>query len=115
MTITLILVALYLFLLTCWGYYIAVMNLMRVRHQLTPVQKFFAWQVAAPGLLLNWLLTTVVATVIFIDLPRLREAGLTARLHRYVDDPFEEPWRRALAHWICTNLLDRFDPTGDHC
>lgn len=24
-------------------------------------------------------------------------------------------WRRDLAVWICTHLLDLFDPKGDHC
>ncbi|MCA2570708.1 hypothetical protein [Microcystis sp. M42BS1] len=108
--------AVYLFLVVCWLFYVAIMNLARVRKQLGFVAKVFAYPILAVGFALNFILTTTIGTILFLDFPRWpNDVGLTARLHRYVEDPNAAKWRQKLAHWICTNLLDALDPTGDHC
>jgi hypothetical protein len=38
---------------------------------------------------------------------------VTARLQRYVAQG--SGWRFTIANWVCNNLLDVFDPSGDHC
>ena len=106
--------AVYVFVLTCWLLYIGVMNLARVRDQLGPVAKFFGYQILAAGLVANYLLTTTVGSLLFLD-PSVTDAGLTARLHRTQAEWPADTWRHKLARYICRELLDALDPTGDHC
>lgn len=54
----------------------------------------------------NW----VLGTLVLLDRPR--EWTLSQRLARLSTTG---GWRAAVAKWICSNLLDAFDPTGDHC
>jgi len=53
-----------------------------------------------------------VGTVIFLEIPReLTLSSRMKRLHlRNIDD-----WRGKLAAWVCTNILNKYDPTGHHC
>jgi hypothetical protein len=55
----------------------------------------------------------VVASAIFFEQPQ--ELLLTARLKRYHGPAYAGSWRARLAAWICTHLLDPFDPSGKHC
>ena len=114
MTYLLILPVLYFFVLLCWLLYIGVMNLARVRDQLGPVARFFGYQILAVGLVANYLLTTIVGSVLFLD-PSVTDRGLTERLHRTQDYWPADHWRHKLARYICRELLDALDPTGDHC
>ena len=67
-----------------------------------------------PVVLLGYTMDTVanvtLATLIFLDLPK--EWLVTDRLIRYKK---EQGWRLKVAQYICEELLDPFDPTGDHC
>jgi hypothetical protein len=74
-----------------------------------------------------------IATVVFLELPYTRwqrttvtvwhwsfdviylyvEPLVTTRLKRLHES--DEGWRTALAAYVCQNLLDPFDPYGDHC
>ena len=114
MTLLLIPLALYGFLMLCWLFYIGIMNLVRVRHQLGLAAKVFAYPIVAAGFALNYLLTTVVGSILFLD-PSVTDAGLTKRLHRTQDEWPADHWRHKLARYICRELLDALDPTGDHC
>lgn len=102
-----------LFLWALWYFYILVMGLYRAHltNRLSVVQLILA----APALIVGYLMDVVanltVACLLFKDIPR--EWLLTNRLKRYKKD--DDGWRRDWAEWICTNLLDPFDPTGDHC
>jgi len=93
-----------------WGMYLAVMNLMAARKTMPLVTKFFAYPLAAIGIIMDVLINIVVGTIIFVELPKTWL--LTARLQSHMDDP---NWRGALAVWICANLLDPFDARGYHC
>lgn len=116
-----ILVFLFLAMFFTWGMYLAVMNLIQSKHKLTLAAKFFAYPLAAIGIIMDFLINIIVGTLLFLDLPR--EFLLTARLQRYLDDldNLTEPakglrnWRHSAALWICTNLLDPFDSRGYHC
>jgi hypothetical protein len=103
----------YLLALVTWLFYLAAMNLLRHKDAMHPVAKLHAYALVAVGVVLDALLNAIVATVLFLDPPR--DALLTGRLRRYINDPKERPWRRRVAKWVCVHLLDQFDPTGDHC
>lgn len=99
-----------LFTFFTWGMYLSVMSLMRVKETLTLETKFFAYPLAAVGVLADFLYNVVVGTVIFLELPR--EYLLTKRLKRHLED---DNWRGAMSRWLCRHLLDPFDPKGTHC
>lgn len=96
-----------------WGLYLAVMPLMRARNNnaLTVPAKILGYPILAVGYLIDFLVNMSVATVLFLELPK--EWVVTARLIRYING--SEGFRYKIATWICSNLLDPFDPTGCHC
>jgi hypothetical protein len=98
----------YVLAVVAWLFYVAVMHLIKVRHQLHPVAKVHAYALAAIGIALDVILNVAVATVVFLDLPR--EWLLTARLRRLKAGT---GWRRSVAAWICEHLLNQFDE--GHC
>ena len=100
-------------LFVTWIFYLAVMNLKRHRAQLHPIAKIHAYPLLFIGLIFDFLVNVVVGTILFLDLPQ--ETLLTGRLKRYHRIAYENTWRAQLADWICTHLLDQFDPDGDHC
>lgn len=106
-------ISLILYLLLFWYAYILVMGLYRAN--LADRLNNFTFALALPalmlGLLMDFLANVFIASVIFLEPPR--ELLVTARLQRYMKGPVN--WRRDRASWICTNLLDYFDPSGKHC
>ena len=58
--------------------------------------------------LMNWTLFTLIT----LDLPR--EAFVTSRMKRYRAQTTVN-WHSRLATFICTKLLNPFDPTKHHC
>lgn len=101
-----------LFLWAFWGVYVLVMGLYRAHlaKQLTRP----TYVLAAPWLLIGYamdvLANLVLATLIFLEPPR--EWLVTDRLQRHLP---HIGWRGNLARWICSHLLDVFDPSGKHC
>ena len=102
---------LYLF----WIAYIVVMGLYRAHLQkrLSNMAKVLAAPVIAIGVAMDVIAQYTLATVVFVEFPPLREPLVTIRLGRYIRGNYG--WRSKLANWVCTNLLDVFDPSGYHC
>ncbi len=96
-----------------WTLYLAIMSLRPHRDSLHPVAKAHAYMLLGVGLFLDFVLNVVVCSVLFLKHPQ--DWLLTGRLTRYIQDPDETPWRRGLAKWLCSHLLDQFDPDGGHC
>ena len=94
-----------------WVHYVAVMRLMQVRDagHLTAAKKAIGYPALLVGLLLDLIVNTVVATLIFIELPR--EWTVSARLTRHSEST---GWRQRVAVAIRTALLDNIDPNGVH-
>jgi len=83
--------------------------------------------------LVDVLCQLTIASVIFLELPRTCWQSTTLTIWRwsfnvtylYVEPlvttrlkrlhASDEGWRTALAAYVCQNLLDPFDPDGDHC
>ena len=77
-------------------------------------QLYAAYLWLAAGLVLDVVYNVVVGTILFLDLPR--ELTLTARLRRYrADASTHIDLRYRLATFICTRLLNPYDPGGSHC
>lgn len=104
---------LYLLGLVTWLFYLAIMHLMRVRHDLHPFAKVNAYILLAVGLPLDALTNITLGSLLFLEPPHPKRLLLTARLawHKRRD----HGWRTDLAHWMCAHLLDQFDPKGAHC
>ncbi len=94
-------------------FYLAVMNIKGVNDStpLTGVTRIAGLSVLYPGLFLDALVNLVVLTVVFVELPR--EYLVTSRLSRHIKDT--DGWRKKLSVFICSKLLDKFDPRGCHC
>lgn len=96
-----------------WVLYLAIMTLKRAQaYAPLPVWALrFGYPVLAVGYLMDFLANALVLTVILLELPR--ELLVTARLSRHIKAG--TGYRAAVAAWICSQLLDRFDPSGCHC
>lgn len=103
----------YAIAVTTWLFYLAAQSLLPKRERLHPIAKAHAYALVAVGVGLDVLLNAFVASALFLKLPR--DWLFTTRLERYINDENEAAWRRRLAGWLCTHLLDLFDPDGCHC
>jgi len=95
-----------------WIFFLAVMNLKRARDSvgLTLPAKILGYPLLFVGLVIDFLTNIKVMSVLFLEVPR--ETLVTARLKRHIQGT---GWRQKLALWFCVNLLDKFDPSGNHC
>lgn len=96
-----------------WLFYLAVMHLARAREAgtLSRPALYLGYPLFLIGYLLDVFVQLVPASVLFLDVPR--EFTLTGRLKRYIAGP--EGWRETVAVWMCSHLLNTFDPDGKHC
>lgn len=112
----LVLVFGYLYLVDCWFSYIAVMKLKAMREtgelaRLGAFAKFNAY-VGLGWALVKDATLVLIFSAILCTVPR--EFTLTAMLKRLqVTDAGK--WRGRSAAWLCTKLLNQFDPGGKHC
>lgn len=112
-TILLTLGAGYAMALLCWVLYLAIMNLAEHRHALHPVAKFHAYAIILPvGYVCDAVLNLLVCAI-FLRVPR--DWLLTGTLQRTRNTEPAGSWREITAAWVCTHLLNQFDPKGRHC
>jgi hypothetical protein len=93
-------------------FYLAVMSLQRARDagKLTRPVYYLSLPILYVGLLIDFLVNTLTASVLFLELPK--EWNVSARVKRHF---FESTgWRHVLAVWIAVSLLNPFDPSGAH-
>ena len=95
-----------------WILYLAVMNLQRARDNGTITRA--AYRLGLPllyaGLLADFLVNVIPVSVLFLELPQ--EFLVTQRLTRHANS--QSGFRKRLAVWFAQNLLDTFDPSGQH-
>lgn len=105
-----------LFMLTplygVWLFYLVVMTLKRAKEAgtLSLPALIMGMPLVWIGVALDAITNITVCTVIFLELPQ--ETLITSRLQRLI---LEEGWRSNLAGFICADLLNAFDPSGNHC
>lgn len=104
----------FLFAYLCWLLFLAIMNLKRAKDAgtISKPALFLGYPALAVGLVLDVLVNVCVYSIIILDIPK--ELLTTAHLDRTLAT-YKTGWRRAVALWICRNLLDTFDPSGPHC
>lgn len=105
--------ALALYLWAFWGAYVLVMGLYRahLNNKLTPLTTALGLPFVIFGIVVDVLANIFIATIIFLEIPK--ELLVTTRLARH--NTSGSGWRKDIATYICSNLLDVFDPSGDHC
>jgi hypothetical protein len=101
------------FLWAFWGMYVLVMGIYRAHlsHRLRGLVLVLSLPFVVIGFLMDVFANLTIASLVFLEPPR--EWLVTSRLQRYI--AHGTGWRAAKARWICDNLLDVFDPSGDHC
>lgn len=93
--------------------YCAVIKLKDMRDDgaLTWQVKALAYPALVPMFVMYWGLNIVVATVLFLDLPR--EVAFTGRCQRYIKQG--NGWRADQARWWCKYVLNPVERNGEHC
>ena len=94
-----------------WVFYLAVMNLKRVRDQnkLTKTALYLGIPVLWTGVVLDAFVNIFIVSVILWEFPK--ELLVTARFKRHNAAP--SGWRKKIVAWF-EPLLDPFDPDGNH-
>lgn len=107
-------IALAIYLWIFWGFYVLVMGIYRA--YLRKKLNYITLPLSAPFVLVGGALdifaNIFIATFLFLELPQ--ELLVTTRLARH-NKLDSSGWRTDIASYICTNLLDVFDPTEEHC
>jgi hypothetical protein len=95
-----------------WVFYLAVMNIKRVRDmgRLGKVATTLGYPVLLVGIVLDVFCNVVVFTLLLAELPQ--EWTVTARLKRHKRT--STGYRKRVADWFGSELLDSFDPSGAH-
>jgi len=96
-----------------WVFYLAVMNLKRVRNagKLGRVALVLGMPALVVGYVLDVLANVLVFTVLLLERPRWGEWTVSARLERHHGGT---SWRARIAQWFETELLGPYDPAGYH-
>ena len=100
----------FVILYALWIFYIAVMNLKRVKDagKLNTFAKILGYPVLFVGIVLDIIANVFVMTVILLELPK--EPLVTSRLKRHNRTG---GWRKKVVQFL-EPILDPFDPSGDH-
>lgn len=109
--LALTLVGVYLFLVMGWVLYVAIMSIKEHRKTMHPFAKLNAY-LALVLFAYPWdVVMNLLVCAAFLRWPR--DWLLTGTLKRAINT--ERNWRETAASWICTHLLNQFDPSGKHC
>lgn len=111
MSVLVTLFSVYAFMVLCWILYLAIMHLAEHFDGLHPFAKFNAYCIILPVGYFFDLILNVLMCAVFLRLPR--DWLFTGTLKRMINT--ETGWRVGVSGWICTNLLNAFDPKGKHC
>lgn len=103
------------YLYAFWLLYVLIMGFYRawLSKRLTPVALVLASPALVIGYVVDLLANWTLATLLFWQWPTRPLELVTDRLTRYISTP--SGWRTAPAQWVCSNLLDYFDPHDRHC
>lgn len=98
-----------------WLFYLAIMNLKRAKDAgtMTKAALILALPIGIVGYVLDIAVNVIIGTLLFLDLPKLRHLTLSARLSDYYEADSTH-WRSRLAGWLARNLLNTYDPSGQH-
>ena len=96
-----------------WLAYILIMGFYRAKlnNRLSTIALILGSPMIILGIIMDVAANLIIAPFVFLDIPR--EWLVTTRLQRYVNS--DHGWRNKFANFICNNLLDVFDPSGNHC
>ena len=96
-----------------WILFLAVMSLKRAKDNgtLTVVAKYLGWPIFGLGYLMDFLLNIFPFSLIVADFPE--EWTISVHIERLLKEG--NSWQQAVCRFICHNLLDAFDPSGNHC
>jgi len=97
----------------CWVIFVAIMGLSKAKiaGTLKKPALVLGYPLLFVGLVLDALLNWLIFSVIVLDFPT--QLLTTSHLNDCIAG--KSPWRKAVALWICQNLLDSFDPHAPHC
>jgi hypothetical protein len=91
------------------------MNLKRAKDNgtMTPVAEKLGYSIAIPGYILDILVNIFIGSILFLEFPHYKRLTLSARMD-YLYVPGSTSWRSRLADWFARNLLNTYDPSGEH-
>lgn len=103
------------YLLAFFYVYILVMGIYRayLKKQLSIFLLILCTPAVMVGVIIDVLANIFIATIVFRKPPK--QWLVTTRLQQIQNNPLEHIHNKALAKYLCNNMLDIFDPNGDHC
>lgn len=110
--IVMVLAAIWIALLVFYCMYLAAVNLWFNRMNTKKWVGYVFSPIVAIMLALDLIMQMTLFTLLFLDLPQ--ELLVTQRLIRYKSWNGNN-WRTKVANYLCTNVLNPFDPTKNHC
>ena len=98
-----------------WGLFLISMTLLRAKRdgRLSNTARLLGGPYHYGALLLDIVLNWTFFSALVLDLPR--ELTITKHLCRLKCTKGTAAWRMTICTWMCTRLLDPFDPDGIHC
>lgn len=96
-----------------WVFFLAMMNLRRAHEAdlLSPVAMVLGMPLLCIFYVLDALVNFTLFSLLVQDLPR--EWTVSSHINRLLRTG--KPYQARIAYFICTHLLDAFDPSGAHC
>lgn len=115
MLVIMLIASIALYLVVFFYLYILVMGIYRayLAGRLSPFLLTICTPAVIIGAMFDIFCNIFIATVVFRKLPQ--EWLVTTRLTKIQNNPLEHIHNRALAKYLCNNMLDIFDPYGSHC
>jgi hypothetical protein len=98
-----------------WIFYLAIMNLKSAKDAgtMTKVAYSLALPMLVAGYILDIVVNVTIGTLLFLDFPHYKRLTLSARMS-YLYEPGSTAWRSKLSEWFARNLLNNYDPSGQH-
>ncbi len=107
--------AIVLYLYAFWALYVFSMGVYRAHlaKRLVGLNRILALPIVAVAYAVDVVANFTIALVLFVEVPQ--ELLVTTRLQRYMAGGPELGFQYKIAKWLCDEILDPFDPTGNHC
>ena len=99
-----------------WLLYVLIMGFYRayLANKLSKVALVLALPAILVGFCFDLVANWTLATLWFREWPQRPLELVTDRLSRYIEQAADD-WKKEHANWVCTTLLDYFDPHDRHC
>lgn len=104
-----------LYIYAFWALYVFSMGIYRAHlaKRLKGLNRILALPIITTAYLVDVFANFTIAVFVFAELPK--EWLVTTRMQRYMAEGETAGYQYKIAKYLCDEVLDPFDPTGNHC